>query len=583
MNELRRQIARAQRRLWFEQFLARSVWCLSVTLAVAAVALAVPRVVSIEGLPQRWDAVWLVAALAVGLVAAAVWTIISRRTALDAAIEIDRRFGLRERVASTLSLSAAEQQSAAGRALVKDAVRAASRIDVAERFRVRFGNRAWLPLVPATLAFLLLIVANPRVATSSLDPAAPAVVAKQINTAAESARKKLADQRETAQRLGLKDAAGLFQRIEAGTKELAEKKDADRTAAAVKLNDLARELEQRRRQLLGQDSLRKQLQGLQSFGAGPGEKLTRALQHGNLEQAAAEMQKLAGELRDGKLDRAAQEDLGKRLDAVNQQLADAAQARQQALENLQRRIDAARQQGDLAQAGELQQQHDQLAAQSPQKQLLEQLAQQLGQMQQGLQRGDSQQAAQATQQAAQQLGQMQQQANERQLLDKALDQLQAAKQAMTCQNCQGAGCQKCQGGAAASSQQASSGKQPGGQEEQSAGQQSGSKSQQQASRQQVTGQPGKGIGKGHVDVNESVDPSLTASHDLHVRQQPKPGDAVFAGSVAGSNPKGEVSAAIEQEVANFGAASTDPLSNEQLPRSRREHAEEYFNLLREGK
>ncbi len=59
--------------------------------------------------------------------------------------------------------------------------------------------------------------------------------------------------------------------------------------------------------------------------------------------------------------------------------------------------------------------------------------------------------------------------------------------------------------------------------------------------------------------------------------------AVFAGTIAGPNIKGEVEATIQQEMASFGNSSTDPLTNEQLPRSRREHAEEYFNFLREGK
>ena len=43
MNELREQIARAQRRLNFEQFLARCVWCLSAALAAALVAIVLPR------------------------------------------------------------------------------------------------------------------------------------------------------------------------------------------------------------------------------------------------------------------------------------------------------------------------------------------------------------------------------------------------------------------------------------------------------------------------------------------------------------------------------------------------------------
>ena len=48
------------------------------------------------------------------------------------------------------------------------------------------------------------------------------------------------------------------------------------------------------------------------------------------------------------------------------------------------------------------------------------------------------------QQMAQQLSQMQQEANEMEMLDAAMDQLQMAKDAMACQNCQGAGCEQCQ-------------------------------------------------------------------------------------------------------------------------------------------
>src|SRR4029079_16009910 len=131
-------------------------------------------------------------------------------------------------------------------------------IDVGDKFRVQLGRRVWLPLGPAAIAFLLMTFGNPTTATSSLDALTPAVIAKQINTAAEAARKKLAEQRKDVERKGLKEAERLFQRIEAGTNELAEKKDLDRTKAAVKLNDLARELAERRKQLGGKYALQKQ-------------------------------------------------------------------------------------------------------------------------------------------------------------------------------------------------------------------------------------------------------------------------------------------------------------------------------------
>src|SRR5262245_32593162 len=98
MNDLRDQIARARRRLVTEQFLARLVWCLSAGLAVAVVAVAVPRIpalwrlVPLHAMPLNWDFGWIAGAIGAALVVAGIWTIVSRRSALDAAIEIDRRF-----------------------------------------------------------------------------------------------------------------------------------------------------------------------------------------------------------------------------------------------------------------------------------------------------------------------------------------------------------------------------------------------------------------------------------------------------------------------------------------------------------
>ena len=97
--------------------------------------------IAIASLPERWDSIWFARRDRRGLRSPPPFgRSLSRRTALDAAIEIDRRFDLRERVASSLSLSEAERDTDAGQALVKDAVRAASRIDVGDKFRVRFSR-----------------------------------------------------------------------------------------------------------------------------------------------------------------------------------------------------------------------------------------------------------------------------------------------------------------------------------------------------------------------------------------------------------------------------------------------------------
>jgi hypothetical protein len=554
MDQLREQVARAVRRLVLEQFLARSVWCLFAALAVAAVAIAVPRIVTIDALPVHWDAMWFLAAIIGGLMATAVWTLLSRRTALEAAIEIDRRYDLRERVASSLSLSPEDAQSEAGRALVNDAIRAAARIDVGDKFQVRLSRRAWLPLVPAALAFVLVAFVDPREASSSIQPADPVAIQKQIKQAAESARKKLEEQRKQAEKQGLKAAEGLFKQIEEGTRELTQKQDLDRTKAAVKLNDLAKQLEERREQLGGNEAMQKQLQNMKNLGAGPGDKVAQAMKQGDWKKALAEVEKLAKDLKDGKLDAEAKEQLAKQLEQMKDKIEAAAEAQQQAKDDLKKQIEQAQKQGDLAKAGELQQKLDQLQQQMPQMNRLQQMAQQMGQLQQGLQQGNAQQAAGAMEEMAQQLAQMQQEMDELEMLDAAMNQLEMAKDAMACQACNGEGCEGCQGGFG-----------------------------NMGFGNNMNGRPGMGMGTGRGIGPRPDERNATNLRDTRVRQKVGPGSAVFGGMVEGPNVKGQVAESIREEMASLGAEPADPVAAERLPRSRREHAGEYFNLLREGR
>ena len=297
MDQLRKQVARARRRLIIEQFLGRLVWCLLGALVLAAIAVAVPRVVAIEGLPERWDLGWLIGGLAGGVLATILWTIVFNRSQLDAAIEIDRRFNLRERIASSLSLSPEEQTSEAGRAVVNDAMRAVNRINVDDKFRVRLGRRALWPLVPAAIAFVLVTFVDNRQAESGIDPTVAAKTEQQTKTALESLRKKMEEQRAKLDKdKGLEKADNLFKQIEQGTRELTEKQKLDPSKAHVKLNDLAKQLEERRQQLGGKEGLKEQFQKMKNLGAGPADKAAEAMKQGDWKKALDEVEKLAKEL-----------------------------------------------------------------------------------------------------------------------------------------------------------------------------------------------------------------------------------------------------------------------------------------------
>src|SRR5262249_29675361 len=134
VETLHRQIARARFQLSLELFLRRLRVCCCWALSLAAIAIAVGKWRTFGIDPRLWGWSWLGGSLAIGLLAALVWTLLRRHSAIEAAIEIDRRFALRERVSSSLALSQSELESQAGQALMSDTLRRIDKLDVAGAF-----------------------------------------------------------------------------------------------------------------------------------------------------------------------------------------------------------------------------------------------------------------------------------------------------------------------------------------------------------------------------------------------------------------------------------------------------------------
>jgi hypothetical protein len=223
------------------------------------------------------------------------------------------------------------------------------------------------------------------------------------------------------------------------------------------------------------------------------------------------------------------------------------------MEDLKKQIEQQKKLGNLAKANELQEKLAQLQKQQKQMERLQQLAQQMAQAKQGLQQGDAKKAADAMAKVAEQLNQMQQEMNEMEMLDAAMEGLQMAKDAMACAECEGEGCEACQG--------------------------MGNMMSMQMSRMGM----GMGMNQGRGSGPRPDEKNATNTRDTRVRQTPGRGSAVFGGYVEGPNMKGDVAEQIKEEMATLEAEPADPLTAERLPNSRREHAEQYFQLLREGK
>ena len=549
MEILRKQIRRAHRRLIVQSFVGKLAWCWFVTLLLAALAIATGKFWPPIADERAWALGSLATALGVGLVAAIAWTWSRRQDALAAAVEIDRRFGLKERISSTLALGPSELQSEIGQALVRDAAQRIERIDVSDQFGFRFDRRTLLPLVPAAVAFALALFVNGR---GQDKPAAAATteVSQQIKKSTQELAKKLDAQRKQAEELGLDEANALLKQLEQRTKDLGEKTQADKKQTLVALNDLVKDAEKRRQQLAPTNELKQQLGQLKNIQQGPAQQMAAALKTGNLKKAIAEVAKLQEKLEKGQLSAPEKQDLAKQLEQMQQALEKIAQAHEQAQEELKERIEAERRAGNTAEAAKLQEQLDKLAQKGPQMQKAKDMALQLKAAAQNLAKGQAAEASQALGKLSNELAGMSKELEELGMLEGALEEVGDCKNAMACKECEGEGCAACQG--------------------------NGLKPSDKWRRSDFA--KGGGVGAGKRDKAET-DAGFV---DSQVKQNVGKGAMVFKGEADGPNKKGQVQEAIKSEFTGAAQESAEALSDQRLPHDYRDHAKGYFEALRQG-
>jgi uncharacterized protein YunC (DUF1805 family) len=561
MDEIKRQVGRAHRRLVFQQFLFVVGWSLFATLLVAAIGLAVPRIWVMAVDQQAWDMSWIGGGIAAGFVMAGLWTWIIRRSQLDAAIELDRRFGLKERVSSTLALGPEELDTEIGQALVTDAVRRVERIDVREQFQVKPTWRALLPLVPAAAmaAVLYFGYATQRAAEATSEQAVK--VKEQIKVATQKLQEKIRETEKKAEELGLKDADALKE-INKELDKMAKNNSADRKDAMLKINDLAKEIEKRKQELGGADKMKKELDKLGKIQGGPADKLAESLKEGDFGKAQEQMKQMKEDLKNGKLGQEDKEKLAKQMDQMKDALKQGVQDAKEAREKLQQEIEKKLEEGNIAEAAKLQQQLDKMNENAQQmEQQMNDLADKLGQVAQAMKDGDPKAAAEKLDQLAQDLDKLQEQLDQVENLQEVLDQLADAKNAMKCDQCGGAGCKACEG--------------------------NGDKEGDGKDGKDGKGKKGKGKGKnakggGQGEGERPEEETDKSFYDTKVNAEAKAGESVRVGDAGGNNVSGKSKEAVKEAIQGSLAKDPDALEDVNLPRDQREHAKQYFEKFRKG-
>jgi hypothetical protein len=580
METIQAQVQRAWRRLLLQQFLTWLCSTLALGLGLAACGLAVPRLWPMVVPRPVWDAAWLVGAALGGLVVALVATALRRRSRLQAALEIDRRFALKERVSSALALAPPERDTPMGQALVADASKRVAQVDVAEAVPVTVPRRK----AAMALGTLLLAGALTQVplrhersqASEQADAKRPAeTVQPQVVVAAKKLQEQLRETQTNAEALSLEDAE-LLRQVDRELDKLLKQRDLDRKDALLKINDLAQQVEARRQQLASAEQVRQQLSRLGDLSSGPAEQLAEALKSGDLSKTQQALEKLAQTLSEGKLSAQQREQLAQQLEQLQEQIRQALAEQEEGRQQLAQQIEKKIAEGKLGEAAQLQQQLDQLQSQASQ-QALERLAEKLARAGQALKQGEGAQDGSSSsrgqtgpsadaragtpgdQAAAAQLSEL---AESLKGIDRdlealrrtqgVLDRLAEAKMAMNCAQCQGQGCAQCQGGAASTSTS--------------------------DLLRQTDGAEGRGRGAGRRDEQRS-DGSF---YDSRVAADPKAGESVRIGDAGGPNKAGRSLEAVKAELHSALAQPPDALDDVALPRDHRDNARQFFEKLRKG-
>jgi hypothetical protein len=532
MKELRKQIRRAQWCLGLQRFVRALGWCWSFALLAALSLIVVGRYHPLGVGDYSWSA----AAVGLGLLLAALWAFLTRRSAIDAAIEIDRRFGLKERVSSAVAMSEAERRSEVGQTVLRDAVHRIERIEVSERFPVSPGRQLLFPIVPAIALVVVAFFLNPQQNPAQARPD-PAAVRRQIERSSEGLQVRLAEKREQAKKQGLKDAQNLFQKLE---QELGDhgKIEGDKPEALAKLHNLAQQLEKRRQELGGADVVEKQLDQLKNLGEGPAEKFLQAVAKGDMGQAMKELEKIKRDLAGGKLSEQDRKNLARQMDAMKKKLENLAEAHKQARNDLERRIKQARDAGQKDEADKLQEQLRKLQDQLPQINALENLADKMGQCAKSLESGDTMQASKTLEQVQGDLQNLQQQLDEFEMVKEAMDQLDQARQQINCPEGEG---------------------------------------------EDKDGEPGMGMGKGKGRGPRPEQETPYNTYDTKASVKTGKGAGMVVGEVDGPNVKGEVQQKFLEQIESVKSQSADPLTEQRMSRKHREHAREYFDRFRENR
>lgn len=514
------KLAQVQRRLNLMHFLKIFSWTLFAAFLIACGAVLADKIAP-YGLVMNW---LLIGAIGGSALSSIVVFAFTRKSRLDAAMELDRAFGLKERVSTLLSVPDSDAAHAAIEALKADVERRIEKISVAEKIPVRLPRTGWIPAVPFAAVLALSYFVGPlEWIQSASAKQTTAEERKQIENQTKLLSKKLAERKKEIAESNLdEDLQELTAKLDDVSRELTENKNVGVKDAVVKLSELAKTLEDKKRDMNSLNMVKQNLSKLPNLQEGPGKDLAKALKQGDFNEAVKQLEQLQELLKNQEMDPEQKEKLAKQLDALQEQL--------KQLANLEEREKQLRKSLPKEAA---EQEISKLRQQAQQMKQLQQLAEQLKQCSQCMKAGsndsmDGQKMEDSLEQAKKLMQEMMQEEKNAQMLEEMLDDLAQCRAGM----CQGIG-----------------------------------------------EKPGNGMGRGVGAGERPEEEDATRSRLTRARSELHKGPSFIVGKTQGKSFKGESTLEMRAEVAEAARAADEAVTRQKIPREYKSHTQDYFDKL----
>ncbi|MFK7759931.1 MAG: hypothetical protein AB8C13_08290 [Phycisphaerales bacterium] len=545
--------------------------CLAAVGTLMVIARGVQKVAPVFEIP--WSTV-LIAAPAAALAIGFIWALIKKPSTTTSAQIIDERAGLRESISTALIVES--QTDGWSKAVVTDASDKARTVNVSKSLPIT-APRFWPAPIAAAFALLavwwLPVKDLTGLYAKQQEQQAEQLQVEQVKASVEESQEALKKILEQT-KLDFEDMDGeaFEDLLKPEANEYITPEESLRSAIK-NLTSVSDKLEEKRNNEDGAtfDAIRDAMKSLNSTEENAASEMARAMARGDFKEAKEQLQELAKQMQEGDMPEEQKKELANQLENLKQQMEQMAQNSEQLQEQLKAAGISEQQAKQLATdpealkkaleemgISEEQQQALQQAAQAQQKasDAAGAMSQAMGQMAQGMQSGDPQQAAEGSDAMNAQLSNLENMQQEMESLESAMGQAQQQLQQLSeCSN-------------------------PGGNP--GAGQQgqfptTGQFAQGQSSQQQGSGSGGPGQGLGASPESQGADFTIKKEHaDVRTTSE---GPVIASTMVQGSQIKGESTAVFSEAIQSAKTEASEAIETKRIPREYESAVQQYFGRL----